>query len=113
MDDLRRAAQAALDALEAIDAELTVGDRFTNAGQYLLDALPLLRAALAQPEQQAEKTCQQCSDEGVRRGAEAERERQGARVARHMSLSTMSVYGTQPECKAARDALQRLLDDME
>lgn len=34
-----------------------------------------LRAALAQPEQQAEKTCQQCYDEGVRHGAEAERER--------------------------------------
>lgn len=50
MDDLRKAAQAALEALEAIDAELTVGDRFTNAGQYLLDALPLLRAALAQPK---------------------------------------------------------------
>ena len=29
----------------------------------------------------------------------------------HLSRTTTSMYGTQAECKAARDALQRLLDD--
>lgn len=41
----------------------------------------------------------------------AERERQRDKIDAHIGRSVMSVYGTQPECKAARDALQRLLDD--
>lgn len=46
--ELRQAAQQALKALEAISNEMTVGERYTNAGQYLLDALGPLRAALTQ-----------------------------------------------------------------
>ena len=41
----------------------------------------------------------------------AERERERAKVRFHLERTTMSVYSTRPECKAARDALQRLLDD--
>lgn len=42
----------------------------------------------------------------------AERERLRGEVLCHLSRTTMSAYSTQPECKAARDALQRLLDDL-
>ncbi len=41
----------------------------------------------------------------------AERERQADKVRAHIGRTVMSVYGTIAECKAARDALQRLLDD--
>lgn len=41
-----------------------------------------------------------------------ESERLRAKVRHHLSMTTMSLYGTQSECKAARDALQRLLDDL-
>lgn len=51
-----QALQAALHALEAIGDEMTVGERYTNAGQYLLDALPLVREALA------ETTLCECKD---------------------------------------------------
>jgi hypothetical protein len=40
-----------------------------------------------------------------------ERQRQRDKIEAHIGRTTMSVYGTQPECKAARDALQRLLED--
>jgi hypothetical protein len=42
----------------------------------------------------------------------AERELQRERVHAHIGRSVMSVYSTVAECKAARDALQRLLDEM-
>ena len=48
---LRDALKVANDALEEISNEMTVGDRWTNAGQSLLDALPVTRAALTQQEQ--------------------------------------------------------------
>lgn len=51
--ELKQAAQQALKALEAISDEMTVGERYTNAGQYLLDALGPLRAALSQQPAQA------------------------------------------------------------
>lgn len=41
----------------------------------------------------------------------SERQRQRDKIEAHIGRTTMSVYGTQPECKAARDALQRLLED--
>ena len=44
-------------------------------------------------------------------GAAKERERQSDKIRAHIGRCTMSVYGTQAECKAARDALERLLDD--
>jgi hypothetical protein len=50
---LSDAVKTALSALEAIAAEMTVGDRFTNAGQHLLDALPVCRAALSTPQADA------------------------------------------------------------
>lgn len=40
-----------------------------------------------------------------------ERERWRGRVRDHLHATTMSIYGTHAECKAARDALERLLDD--
>jgi hypothetical protein len=42
----------------------------------------------------------------------AEQELQRERVRAHIGRSVMSVYSTVAECKAARDALQRLLDEM-
>lgn len=45
--ELLEAAEAALKALEAIADEMTVGDRYTNAGQHLLDALTPCRDAIA------------------------------------------------------------------
>ena len=51
--ELRQAAQQALKALEAINDEMTVGEQYTNAGQYLLDALGPLRAALSRHPAQA------------------------------------------------------------
>jgi len=45
--DLLEALQGALKALDAIGDEMTVGDRFTNAGQYLIDALMPARAAIS------------------------------------------------------------------
>lgn len=56
--ELRQAAQQALKALEAISDEMTVGERYTNAGQYLLDALGPLRAALSQHPAQATQTAE-------------------------------------------------------
>lgn len=44
--DCVSALHKALQALEAISDEMTVGDRFTNAGQYLLDALGPVREAI-------------------------------------------------------------------
>ena len=49
---LRDALKVANDALESISNEMTVGDRWTNAGQSLLDALPVTRNALAAMEKQ-------------------------------------------------------------
>jgi hypothetical protein len=45
--ELHAALAAAGEALEAISEKMTLGERYTNAGQYLIDALPLVRAALA------------------------------------------------------------------
>lgn len=44
--DLLEALRGALKALEAIGYEMTVGDRYTNAGQYLTDALIPAREAI-------------------------------------------------------------------
>lgn len=44
--ELFEALQGALKALDAIGNEMTVGDRFSNAGQYLLDALMPARDAI-------------------------------------------------------------------
>lgn len=53
MSNWRAAAQQALEALEQYTAkELTVGQRYTNEGQGLLDAITALRQALAEPEQE-------------------------------------------------------------
>lgn len=49
---LRDALKVANDTLESISDEMTVGDRWTNAGQDLLDALPVTRNALAAMEEQ-------------------------------------------------------------
>lgn len=46
---LREALQIAHKALEAISDDMTVGDRWTNAGQHLLDALDPVRQTLALP----------------------------------------------------------------
>jgi hypothetical protein len=53
----------------------------------------------------------QVANEAGQAAQAAERERQRDKIEAHIGRSVMSVYGTQPECKAARDALQRLLDD--
>lgn len=45
--DLLEALDSALQALESISEEMTVGERYTNAGQYLIDSLPVVRAAIA------------------------------------------------------------------
>jgi hypothetical protein len=45
---LRDALNVANEALEEISNEMIFGDRWTNAGQSLLDALPITRAALSQ-----------------------------------------------------------------
>jgi hypothetical protein len=47
----------------------------------------------------------------VAKAVREEHQRQRDKIEAHIGRSTMSVYGTQPECKAARDALQRLLED--
>lgn len=46
VEELEGALRVALDAIEETCNEMTVGDRFTNAGQLLLDALPVCRSAL-------------------------------------------------------------------
>lgn len=40
-----------------------------------------------------------------------ERKRQSDKVRAHLDRTVMSLYGTSAECRAARVALQRLLDD--
>lgn len=45
--DLLEALLCAYKALDAIGDEMTVGERYTNAGQYLLDALQPARDAIA------------------------------------------------------------------
>ena len=47
----------------------------------------------------------------VAKATKAESQRQREKIGAHIGSTTMSVYGTQAECKAARDALERLLDD--
>ena len=55
MTTLEQAARQALEALEQyIAKELTLGQRYTNEGQGLLDAHVALREALGQPSQDAE-----------------------------------------------------------
>jgi len=44
--ELVNALRVAFLALDAISKEMTVGERYTNAGQYLIDALPVVREAL-------------------------------------------------------------------
>ena len=44
---LADAVVAGRDAMDAIVSEMTVGDRFSNAGQSAIDALPILRDAAA------------------------------------------------------------------
>lgn len=44
--DMRKALESAEKALTAISDEMTVGERYTNAGQHLLDVLPLVREAV-------------------------------------------------------------------
>lgn len=46
VERLEEALRLALKALDAIGDEMTVGERYTNAGQYLIDALPAAREAL-------------------------------------------------------------------
>lgn len=55
---LREALTLAKDAIEAVMDEMAVGDRFTNAGQSLLDVIGPIRAALAQPAEGGEVVCQ-------------------------------------------------------
>lgn len=40
----------ALEALEAISDEMTIGERYTNAGQYLIDSLTPVREVIAKVE---------------------------------------------------------------
>ena len=47
----------------------------------------------------------------VRSAFQRMKDRQKDKIRAHIGRCTMSVYGTQAECKAARDALERLLDD--
>jgi hypothetical protein len=47
------------------------------------------------------------------RGVETEHFRVQAMVEFHLSMTTMSHFVTEAECKAARDALQRVLEDLE
>ena len=47
----------------------------------------------------------------IRSAFQRMKERQNDKIRAHIGRCTMSVYGTQAECKAARDALERLLDD--
>lgn len=48
----------------------------------------------------------------VAKAVREERQRQRDKIEAHIGRhTTMSVYGTQAECKAARDALQRLVED--
>lgn len=62
----------------------------------------------AYPDRQTARTY---SQDELDAAVAAERERWRGMVRGHLHLSTMSIYGTQAECKAARDALERLLDD--
>lgn len=48
--DMYEALKLALKALNAIGHEMTLGERYTNAGQYLIDALDPARAAIAKAE---------------------------------------------------------------
>lgn len=48
--DMYEALKLALKALDEIGHEMTVGERYTNAGQYLIDALPPCTTALAKAE---------------------------------------------------------------
>lgn len=49
-DKLLEAFKLALQALEAIGDEMTFGERYTNAGQYLIDSLNPAREAIAECE---------------------------------------------------------------
>ncbi len=47
LPEMARAVVAARDAVDAVISEMTVGDRFSNAGQGAIDVLPILRDAAA------------------------------------------------------------------
>ena len=51
--DLLAALKLAFQALDAIGDEMTVGERYTNAGQYLIDSLNPARAAIKKAEGQS------------------------------------------------------------
>jgi len=53
-EQMRDALQLASDAIEAVLNEMTVGDRFTNAGQGLIDVVGPIRAALTAPAAEPE-----------------------------------------------------------
>lgn len=65
--------------------------------------MPNSRSLLSALQQVANEVHQEC--------AALEQKRQREKIATHLGRTTMSIYSTQPECKAARDALERLLDD--
>lgn len=46
IEEMFTALQAANQALDAIGDEMTLGERYTNAGQYLIDSVPLVREAI-------------------------------------------------------------------
>ena len=48
--ELTGALKLAKEALDAIGDEMTVGERYTNAGQYLIDAIEPINTALAKAE---------------------------------------------------------------
>lgn len=48
--DMYEALLVALKALEAISDEMTIGERYTNAGQYLIDSLTPVREVIAKVE---------------------------------------------------------------
>jgi hypothetical protein len=51
--DLLAALKLAFQALDAIGDEMTVGERYTNAGQYLIDSLNPARDAIKKAEGQS------------------------------------------------------------
>lgn len=72
--ELKQAAQQALEATsQFVETELTVGQRYTNSGQQLLEAIEALRTAITQASTAESGPVARAWAEGYRQGIEDER----------------------------------------
>lgn len=100
----------ALEALEAVSKEMTVGERYTNAGQQVLDAIDHLRVAISQQPACGcrEGTCES-KPAGCRMAAEVARCDPSMKLTVHTERGTFTSKAIDPTPEQA-EQLQNLIE---